>query len=70
MLFWGKLLKAIPFLLQVILVVVVIVVFAFWDPFGIFIPTKLKLKDTPVDVQSIRDIGQLITAEYYGEVIG
>jgi len=70
MLFWGKILKAIPFLLQVILVVVVVVVFAFWDPFGIFIPTKLKLKDTPVDVQSIRDIGQLITAEYYGEVIG
>jgi hypothetical protein len=70
MLFWSKILKAIPFLLQVILVVVVVVIFAFWDPFGIFLPTKLKLKDTPVDVQSIRDIGQLITAEYYGEVIG
>ena len=68
--FWGKIIKAIPFLLQVILVIAAVVLFAFFDPFGIFMPTKLKLKDTPVDVQSIREIGQLITAEYYGEVIG
>jgi hypothetical protein len=70
MLFWNKIIKAIPFLLQVILVIVAVALFAFWDPFGIFVPTKLKLKDTPVDVRSIREIGQLITAEYYGEVIG
>ena len=49
MLFWSKIIKAIPFLLQVILVVVIVALFAFWDPFGIFIPTKLKLEDTPVD---------------------
>jgi hypothetical protein len=34
-----------------------------------FVPTQNKLKDTPVQVQSIRQIGQLITAGYYGEVI-
>lgn len=68
--FWGKIIKAIPFLLQVILVIVAVALFAFFDPFGIFMQTKTKLKDTPVDVRSIRDIGQLITAEYYGEVIG
>ena len=68
--FWSKIIKAIPFLLQVILVIAAVLLFAFFDPFGMFMPTKLKLKDTPVDVQSIREIGQLITAEYYGEVIG
>ena len=67
--FFSKILKAIPFLLQVILVVAAVVVFAWFDPFGILLPTKMKLKNTPVDVQSIRNIGQLITAEYYGEVV-
>jgi len=66
---WGNIIKAIPFLLQVILVVAAVLLFAFFDPFGIFMQTKRTLKNTPVDVQSIREIGQLITAEYYGEVI-
>ncbi|MDZ7605913.1 MAG: hypothetical protein U5K79_10095 [Cyclobacteriaceae bacterium] len=66
---WGKIVKLIPFLFQVLLVVAAVLLFAFFDPFGIIITTKRTLKDTPVDVRSIRDIGQLITAEYYGEVI-
>ncbi len=66
---WSSIIKAIPFVVQVILVVVAVALFAFFDPFGIFMPTKLKLKDTPVDVRSFREIGQLITAEYYGEVV-
>jgi len=66
---WGNIIKAIPFLFQVILVVAAVLLFAFFDPFGIFMQTKRTLKNTPVDVQSIREIGQLITAEYYGEVI-
>ncbi len=66
---WGKIIKAIPFLLQIILVVAAVLLFAFFDPFGIFIQTKRTLKNTPVDVERIREIGQLITAEYYGEVI-
>ncbi len=67
--FWTKIASAIPFLFQVIVVVALVIVFAFFDPFGLLISTKLKLKDTPVDVRSIKDIGQLITAEYYGEVV-
>ena len=67
--FFTKILNAIPFIFQAIVVVVAVVVFAYFDPFNLFVATKLKLKDTPVDVQSIKDIGQLITAEYYGEVV-
>ncbi len=67
--FFTKILKAIPFLFQILLVVAAVVAFTYFDPFGIMLPTKMKLKDTPVDVQSIKSIGQLITAEYYGEVV-
>jgi hypothetical protein len=56
-------------LLQIIFVVAAVLVFAWFDPFDLLAPVKLKLKDTPIQVQSIRKIGQLITAEYYGEVI-
>ncbi|MDX9883497.1 MAG: DUF4230 domain-containing protein [Prolixibacteraceae bacterium] len=57
------------FIFQVILVVAAVLVFTFFDPFQLFVPGKNKLKDTPVQVRSIKEIGQLITAEYYGEVI-
>lgn len=65
----GFLTKTYGFVLQVILVVAAVLLFSYLDPFGILSPSKLKLKDTPITVESIRDIGQLITAEYYGEVI-
>ncbi len=55
--------------LQIVLVVAAVLVFSFFDPFGIFKPSVAKLEDTPVSLRSIRDIGQLITAEYYGEVV-
>lgn len=61
--------KGASLILQIIFVVVLVLVFAWFDPFDILAPTKLKLKDTPVQVESIKSIGQLITAEYYGEVI-
>ncbi len=67
--FWSKLAKSIPFLFQAIVVIAAVLVFSYFDPFDIMASTRLKLKDTPVDVRSIRDIGQLITAEYYGEVV-
>src|SRR4029077_12762079 len=41
--------------------------FTFWDPFDIF--QQSKLKQTANLVTSVRDIGQLVTAEYFGEVI-
>ena len=57
------------FLLQAALVVVAVIIFSFIDPFGLLVGTKLKLKDTPISVESMKEIGELITAEYYGEVI-
>ena len=57
------------FIIQVILVVAAVLVFAYFDPFDIFVSNKLTLKDTPAHVKKIRDIGELITAEFYGEVI-
>ncbi|MEZ5195994.1 MAG: hypothetical protein R2764_06230 [Bacteroidales bacterium] len=61
--------KGASLILQIVFVVVLVLVFAWYDPFDIFMPTKLKLKNTPIQVQSIREIGELITAEYYGEVV-
>ncbi len=54
---------------QIVLVVAAVLVFSFFDPFGIFKPSSPKLEDTPVSLKSIKDIGELITAEYYGEVV-
>lgn len=56
-------------IIQIILVAAGVLVFAYFDPFGIFVSNKLRLADTPSHVQQIRAIGELITAEYYGEVI-
>ena len=57
------------FVIQAILVVAGVLLFAYFDPFGILVSTNLKLKDTPAHIREIRSIGELITAEYYGEVI-
>ncbi len=54
---------------QILLVIAAVVVFSFFDPFGLLAPKKKTLQDTPVSVISIKEIGQLITAEYYGEVL-
>lgn len=55
--------------MQIVLVVAAVLVFSYFDPFGFLTPKKKTLKNTPVQVRSIKEIGQLITAEYYGEVI-
>ena len=61
--------KLIIFILEALLVVLAIVVFSYLDPWNIFNSKKITLKDTPAMVKSIQGIGQLITAEYYGEVL-
>lgn len=53
--------------LDILLVVGAIIAFTFWDPIGMF--TNAKTKQTANLVSGVRDIGQLVTAEYYGEVI-
>ncbi|MBC8485284.1 MAG: DUF4230 domain-containing protein [Bacteroidetes bacterium] len=55
-------------ILDGLIVAALIVAFSLWDPFNFF-SSDPKLRDTPVSLRSIRDIGELITAEYYGEVI-
>lgn len=61
--------KGASLILQIIVVIAAVLVFSWFDPFDILAPTKRTLKNTPIQVQSIREIGELITAEYYGEVI-
>ncbi|MCK5277927.1 MAG: hypothetical protein KAK04_05300, partial [Cyclobacteriaceae bacterium] len=63
--FW----KQIGLVLQIAIVVAAVLLFSFFDPFNLLKSKKLFLENTPVNVKSIREIGQLITAEYYGEVL-
>jgi hypothetical protein len=63
----GFLFKNWKLFLDIILVVGGILAFTFFDPLGIFNNTKLQ--STANMVSGVKDIGQLVTAEYYGEVI-
>ncbi len=67
---WSKIISSAGFLLQVIIVVAAVLLFSFFDPFNIFGSNKKTLRDTPITLSSIKEIGELITAEYYGEVLG
>jgi hypothetical protein len=64
----GWLLKNWKFLLDIVIVLAVIVLVFLWNPFGIF-GGGVKLKNTTNMVSEVNKIGQLVTAEYYGEVI-
>ena len=61
--------KITSFFLQAILVIIAVVLFSFFDPFGIMGSKKKTLVDTPITVASIKEIGKFISAEYYGEVL-
>ena len=61
------LLKNWKLFLDILLVVGGIIAFTLWDPIGMF--TNAKTKRTANLITGVRDIGQLVTAEYYGEVI-
>lgn len=60
--------KNFRFILDVLLIVGLVVLFAWFDPLGWF-KSKPRLEDTAILVSNVREIGELITAEYYGEVI-
>lgn len=64
----GLFLKNWKFLLDILIVLAIVVGLFIWNPFGIF-GGRLKLNDTSNMVTEVRQIGQLVTAEYYGEVI-
>jgi len=53
---------------DILIVAALVGAFAYFDPFG-WLRGPLKIKDTPLVLSSVRDIGQLVTAEYYGEAI-
>ena len=63
--FWSN----IGLIFQILIVIGAVILLAYFDPFGIFGSKKQKLENTPVDVRSIKEIGVLISAEYYGEVL-
>jgi len=63
--FWSN----ISLVFKIAIAVGAVILFSYFDPFGLFHSKKLKLEQTPVSVRSIREIGQLISAEYYGEVL-
>ncbi len=63
----GFLMKNKALFFDILLVVGGILAFTYWDPLGIF--HNKKLQSTANMVSGVRDIGQLVTAEYYGEVI-
>lgn len=54
---------------QIILAVIIVLVLIFINPWNIFTQSEETLKDTPLLVRSMKEIGQLITAEYYGETV-
>ena len=62
------LIKHIRSIIDALIIAALIIAFAIFDPFKWF-NTGINIRNTPVSVQSIKQIGQLITAEYYGETI-
>lgn len=64
----GVLLKNWKLLLDIILVIALVVLLFLWNPLGIF-GGGLTLRPTANMVEEVREMGQLVTASYYGEVI-
>ncbi|WP_157972140.1 hypothetical protein [Pleomorphovibrio marinus] len=56
------------FVLDIVLVLAAILLLYWWNPLGIF-GGKSKLQPTANLTMEIKEMGELITAEYYGEVI-
>lgn len=54
---------------QIILAVIIVIALIFINPWNIFTQSEETIKDTPLLVRSMKEIGQLITAEYYGETV-
>ena len=67
MIIWA-ILKNWRTILDIVLVLALIVFIFLWNPFNIF-GDELKLQDTSNMVSEIKEIGELVTAEYYGEVM-
>lgn len=55
-------------ILDAILIVALIVLVFIWNPFNVF-GKGLEFKPTTNMVMEVREIGELVTAQYYGEVV-
>ncbi len=55
-------------LIDIVIVLGIIFLIFWWNPFNLF-GSKLELQGTANVVSKVRDIGELVTAEYYGEVL-
>ncbi|MBR9775852.1 MAG: DUF4230 domain-containing protein [Cytophagales bacterium] len=64
----GQILGSARLIIQILLVVAVVVLVYMWNPMNLF-GGKATLKPTANMVSEIREIGEMITAEYYGEVL-
>jgi len=56
------------YILDVVIVLGLVVLVFLWNPWNLF-GKGLQLEDTANMVSEIKEIGELVTAEYYGEVI-
>jgi hypothetical protein len=63
-----RLFNSTKFLLEIALIIGAVVLVYIWNPMNIF-GGKAKLQPTANMVSEITQMGQLVTAEYYGEVI-
>lgn len=63
-----RLLNKLGFLFEILLLAGFIVLIYIWNPMGIF-SGKLHLQPTANLMHQVSSIGELVTAEYYGEVI-
>jgi|GEM_PF-2667397 hypothetical protein len=61
--------KTIIHIIEAALVAVLVFWFVWKDPLKIFSSSQIYMAQTPLDVKNICSIGQMVTAEYYGEVI-
>lgn len=64
----GQILGSARLIIQILLVVAAVVLVYIWNPMNVF-GGKATLKPTANMVSEIREIGEMITAEYYGEVL-
>ncbi|MEM6737952.1 MAG: hypothetical protein AAF620_17975 [Bacteroidota bacterium] len=64
----GTLLKQWRLILDILIISIIVILISLWNPFNFF-GKGLELQDTASMVSEIKEIGELVTAEYYGEVI-
>jgi hypothetical protein len=65
---FNVIIKLIKEALGIIIIVAAVILFSYLDPFGWF-ESKPKIQGTAILVREVKAIGELITAEYYGEAL-